>query len=111
MRTIIRSAATVLVGTFLLSGCGKTTQSPPTTPPQAINAVDFRPAFATASPELKDLADQVMMNIQASLYTKAIEDLDKPAAHFALNDTQKKVVGNLTDQLKKKTAVTAEPAR
>jgi hypothetical protein len=112
MKTIMPSVAAVLAGMLLLCGCGKSSESAPgSPPPQIINAVDFRPAFASASPELKDQADQVMMNLQASLYTKALDGLAKLAANPALNDTQKKVVGNLTEQLKKKMAAIAAPPK
>jgi len=48
-----------------------------------------------------------MMNIQASLYGNALDGLAKLAAHPALTDVQKKVVADLTDQLKKKMAAAA----
>ena len=111
MRTIICLVGVVLAG-LCLNGCKKSAEPAAETPTaQAINATEFRPAFASASPQTKAVVDQVMMDIQASLYPGALNDLAKLAANPALTETQKKVVGDLTDQLKKKMAAIATPPK
>ena len=73
-------------------------------PPLVINATTFRPAFESASPEIKAAVDQVMMNIQDSTYPQALNGLATLAANPALTEAQKKAVSDLTDQLNKKMA-------
>ena len=84
-----------------LAGCGK----PP--PPagakvEAIDATQLRPAFETSKPEIQVLVDNVMMSIQGSDFAKALFNLDKLAALEELTAAQKKVVNDLTVQLRKK---------
>ena len=108
-RTISLVAVAVAVAAFF-TGCNKSSETPPgTPPPQAINATEFRPAFATASPEIKAAADQVMMNIQSSMFQEALSGLAKLSANPALTEAQKKSVADLTEQVKKKIAAIAAP--
>ena len=111
MRTFICLVGVVLAGLWL-SGCKKSAEPAVDTPPmQAINAIEFRPAFASASTEIKASVDKVMMDIQGSLYTDAQNELAKLAADPAINESQKKVVGDLAEQIKRKMASIAGPPK
>jgi hypothetical protein len=102
------SSALGLAG--LLGGYSKASAPPPeTTSPLVINATDFRPAFATASPEIKAQVDQVMMSIQSSVYNEALKGLAKLAANPALTEPQRKAVSDLTDHVKRKMAALSGP--
>jgi hypothetical protein len=95
---------------FTIVGCGKSDSSNTSASQgQVIDATKLRPAFATATPEVKAVVDQVMTGIQASIYKDALAGLDKLAANPSLTDEQKNVVASLTDQIKKKMAATASP--
>jgi len=112
MKSLILSALVAVSGMVLISGCGKSEQPVPgTPPPMAMSASEFRPAFASASPEIKALADQVMMDLQASTYTEALSCLAKLAANPALNETQKQAVTALTETVKNKMAAIAGSAK
>lgn len=103
MRKVLFLVAAVFGGLGLFSGCKKASELPPGAPvPHAINATAFRPAFASASPEIKAQVDQVMMDVQGSLYTDALNELAKLAANPSLTDAQKKTVADLADQVKQK---------
>ena len=100
--------AVLVAGLVVFGGCGKSDQALPTTPPpQAINAVPFRPAFASASPEIKAIADQVMMSIQGSAYPDTLKALGKLDSNPSLTDDQKKIVNDLVEQVKNKMATIA----
>jgi hypothetical protein len=102
----------VILAGFWLSGCKKSAEPAAEAPPlQAINATEFRPAFASASTEIKTSVDRVMMDIQGSFYTDAQNELAKLAANPAINESQKKVVGDLAEQVKRKMAAIAGPPK
>ena len=112
MRKALLFVAAALAGIGLFSGCKKAAEPPPGTPiPHAINATTFRPAFASASPAIKAQVDQVMMDIQGSLYTDALNELIKLAANPSLTDAQKKVTADLADQVKQKMAELNAPPK
>ena len=93
----------------LLAGCGKTNDTPPGVSIQAIDATHLGPAFASATPELKKQADDVMMSIQGSDFAKAAAGLDALANAPGLSEPQKKAVSDLSAQVKKKLAAPAAP--
>lgn len=93
----------LLASALAFAGCGKSDQpviADGTV--QAIDATKFRPAFSSASPEIKAIVDNVMMSIQASLYQDAVTGLARLAGRPDLSETQKKVVADLTEQVKRK---------
>ena len=105
MRKFIYASGILLAGILFLGGCKKSEEPVAGTPPPlTLNATTFRPAFESAAPELKAVVDQVMMNIQGSMYPQALKDLAKLGANPALTEAQKKAVSDLTDQLNKKMA-------
>jgi hypothetical protein len=90
------------------TGCSKSdAPAPGTGEVLTIDATKFRPAFASASPEIKAIVDKVMMSIQASALQDALAGLDKLANTPDLTEPQKKVVATLTDQIKRKLASVA----
>jgi hypothetical protein len=97
----------LLTGVLSLAGCGKDTSASADSTVQVVDATNFRPAFESASPEIKAIVDNVMMSIQSSTYRNALTGLDRLAGMPALSEAQKKVVADLTGQLKKKLAAPA----
>lgn len=98
-----------MAGVLLLGGCKKSDAPAAGAPPPAlvVNATAFRPAFASASPEIQAVVKQVMMNMQGSMNQQALSGLATLAANPALTEPQKKAVSDLTDQLNKKIAAIA----
>ncbi len=110
MKTTLGLLGIVVVSLLTFVGCGKSdTSGTSTSQVQALDATKFRPAFATASPEVQALVDKVMMSIQASLYPDALAALDKLANTPSLTEPQKAAVADLAGQLKKKMAALAPP--
>ena len=94
-----------MVGMLAFVGCGKSEKPAPVeSSVQIIDATNFRPAFESASPQIKAIVNDTMMSIQGIAYQKALADLDKLASLSNLTEAQKKVVADLSDQLKKKMA-------
>ena len=102
--------ATLAIRCFVLSGlllvvggCGK---KQPTTPPAyEINGVKvdvpkLQEAFAGASPEIQADVNQTTLNLRYGMYEKSLMALDRLSSNPALNDTQKKVVNDLIEQMK-----------
>lgn len=88
---------------FAFAGCGKSDKpTPADSTVQAIDATKFRPAFSSASPKITAIVDNVMMAIQGSTYKDALTGLDKLAGLPTLSEAQKKVVADLTEQVKRK---------
>lgn len=103
MKPSIWISPLLLAGVLAFSGCGKSGEPTPAGASiQAIDATKLRPALESASPQAKALVDDVMMSIQSVAYRKALAGLDKLASLPDLTDAQKKVVADLSDQLKKK---------
>jgi hypothetical protein len=105
MRTLPRTLGILAVSLLTFVGCGGADSSGDATGEvHTIDATRFRPAFATAAPEVKEAVDKVMTSIQASMYADALTGLDKLADTPNLTEPQKKVVAKLTEQMKKKVA-------
>ncbi len=93
----------LLAGMLAFAGCGKSEgPAPAGVSVQAIDATKLRPAFEAASPHTKAIVDDVMMSIQGSAFEKALAGSDKLAGLPDLTEAQKKVVADLSAQLKKK---------
>lgn len=91
-------AATVLV----VTGCGK--EKPPP-PPQVggvtVDIPKLDQAFLNASPEIRSTETQVGMNVRYQKYEDALMALDKLSNDPNVTPDQKKVVGELIDEVKK----------
>ena len=86
-----------------LAGCGK--KQPVSPPAYEINGVKvdvprLEDAFAGAPPEIQADVNQTTMGLRYGLYEKSLMALDRLINNPALNDTQKKVVNDLIEQMK-----------
>jgi hypothetical protein len=84
-------------------GCSKKDSSQ-SGQPQAvtIDVPKLQSAFASASPELKALSDEAIRYVQfGRSYPKGLATLDKLANAPGITEDQKKVVAEVTDQVKK----------
>jgi hypothetical protein len=89
---------------LLSAGCGQRADATAQPSQQAFNAVQFCNDFASASPELKILADKAWKSIQSGSFRTALDCLGKLETNPALNDSQKKSIASLTEQVKKQMA-------
>jgi len=89
-------------GTLLLVGCGKQ-KAPP--PPQygevTVDLPKLQQALAEASPEAKQSLALVVRNLRYGDYAKALMALDELSNNASLTEPQKKVVGEIIEQVKK----------
>ena len=105
MKTRIYLWCLPLTAALVISGCSKSDQPAAGTGPvtvTTINATQLRPAFGSPTPEVSTLLDNVMMAIRSSKYDEALTGLDALGKTAGVTDAQKKVLADLTDQIKKK---------
>jgi predicted small lipoprotein YifL len=84
-------------------GCGK--KQPPTPPPAEISGVKvdvpkLRQAFIGAAQELQSDMNAFTSSLRYGQYEKGLMALDKLSQNPALNEAQKKVVGEVIEQMK-----------
>ncbi len=99
----------VLAGGLALTGCGK--QAPPAPAPMGVT-VDIpklQQAFAAAGPDLQTALSEVSMGMRYGDYTRAFTGLDKLANAPGITDAQKKIVGEVTEQMKALASKAAAP--
>jgi len=109
MTLIARIAGVFLVCLLATAGCKKQ-EAPVGAGVQLLDATKFRPAFASAPAEQQAVVESVMMSIQGSDPVKARAELNRLSQMPGLTDAQQKAVKDLSDQLDKKIATTANPA-
>jgi hypothetical protein len=109
MKLMARIAGVLMVGLLMTAGCKKE-EKPVGAEVQLLDASKLRPAFASAPAEQQAIVDSVMMSIQGSEPVKARAELNRLSKMPGLTDPQQKVVKDLSDQLDKKIAATANPA-
>jgi hypothetical protein len=96
----------LLASVLALAGCGKPTPPPP--PAQQGVTVDLpklKEAFANASPDLQATVDQVIRGVadrgaRYGQHREALAALDKLANTPGLTEPQKKIVSEVTEQIK-----------
>jgi len=93
----------VLSGLLLVGGCGK--KQPTASPAYEINGVKvdvpkLQEAFAGSPPEIQADVNQTTRNLRYGMYEKSLMALDRLSTNPALNDTQKKVVNDVIEQMK-----------
>jgi hypothetical protein len=88
-------------GLIAVAGCHKS-DTPSTGSVQTIDASRLRPAFSSATPEVRATVDEVMTSLQLSNPAKALAELEKLANNPSLTEPQKKVVSDLMEQIKKR---------
>ena len=99
-----KAVTTLLVlATAAFAGCKK--KAPP--PPQAttiggvkVDAPRLAAELATAGPEAKTALTDFQMALRYQMYERALAPLDKLANDPTLNESQKKVVNDVIEQIK-----------
>ena len=81
-------------------GCGKQKSSAPVQQGYAIDESALRNAFSTASPDLQALSAEAVRDIRRVNYPNALAALEKLANAPGLTDAQKKIVTDVTGQVK-----------
>src|ERR1043166_4065965 len=110
MRTSERVLWTLIAALVIFLGCGKSSKAPPPgTSVDIIDASQFRPTFASASPEAQATVNKIMMAIQGSDFMRAHTELETPATAPGLPEPKKKAAEDLSEQVKKKLAAAPEP--
>ena len=95
------------------AGCGKKESQPSTKPQQiTLDWPKLEAAFANASPELQALSQEASRNIKfGRSYPAGLTALDKLANSPGITDEQKKVVADVTAQVKQLMGSGAAPAQ
>ena len=109
MTLIARIGSVLLVSLLATTGCKKQ-EAPVGAEVQSLDATKFRPAFASAPAEQQAIVDSVMMSIQGSDYVKARAELERLSKMPGVTEAQQKVIKDLSAQLDKKIAATANTA-
>ena len=65
-----------------------------------VDVPQLQQAFAGASAEIQADVNQTTVNLRYGMYEKSLMALDRLSSNPALNDTQKKVVNDLIEQMK-----------
>src|SRR5260370_41225746 len=108
MNSIKWTFLTLAAISLAFTGCKKS-EAPSSGNAQTIDATQFRPPFASASPEVQATVDKGMTSMQASMYMETLAALDKLANDASLTEPQQKAVKDLIEQVKKKMAAVAGP--
>ena len=86
----------------LISGAGCEKKAPPTPvfDGVTVDLPKLNQAFATAGPDIQPLVSEVTLGVRYSDYPRAFTALDKLAKTDGLTDPQKKIVAEVTAQVK-----------
>jgi ribosomal protein L10 len=90
----------LLAGALALVGCGKSEPPAPVQKGVAIDLPKLSEAFANATPETQTLVSAVASGVRYGEYASALAALDKLAKIPDLNEAQKKIVSEVTEQVK-----------
>jgi hypothetical protein len=90
----------LLAGVFGLTGCGKEQPAAPVVEGVSVDLPKLHEAFATASAELQTGVSEVTMGVRYRDYPRAIAALGKLASAPGLTEPQKKILGDITEQIK-----------
>lgn len=91
----------VLAGGVAFTGCGKKEAPAPTVADGVtLDIPKLREAFATANPDLQTCVSEVAQGVRYGDYARAFAGMDKLSKASGLTDAQKKIVAEVTDQLK-----------
>jgi hypothetical protein len=101
-------AIILLAAALVPVGCGKSNsgQNPPGV---SIDLPKLRDSFTAASPDLQTLSGEAVRNIRFGNYPAALVSLEKLANAPGLTDAQKKVVTDVTAQVKQSASNTPAP--
>ena len=90
----------LFAGVFGLAGCGKEKPAAPAVGGVTVDLPKLREAFATAGPDLQTSVSEVGMGIRYNDYPRAFAGLAKLDSAPDLTEAQKKIVGEVTVQVK-----------
>lgn len=83
-----------------LTGCGKEQPAAAVVEGVTIDVPKLQEAFATASDELRTSVSEVTMGLRYGDYARATTALTKLASAPGLTEPQKKILGDVTEQVK-----------
>jgi len=90
----------LLAGVLALAGCGKEKPAATVMNGVTVDLPKLQEAFATASSELQTSVSEVRMGVRYGVYARALTALEKLANAPGLTEDQKKVVAQVTEQVK-----------
>jgi len=90
----------LFAGVLALIGCGKEQPAAPVVEGVTVDLPKLQEAFATASGDLQTSVSEVTMGVRYADYPRATAALGKLANAPGLTEPQKKVVGDITEQIK-----------
>jgi hypothetical protein len=101
----------LLTGGLALTGCGKEKPAAPVVGGVAVDLPKLQEAFATASAELQNSVSEVAMGVRYRDFPRATAALGKLANAPGLTEPQKKILSEITEQIKQMAskAATAPP--
>lgn len=100
MKIANRIVISLLAGTLLLVGCGEPKKKVPVQHGVAIDLPKLNEAFASAAPELQNLVMAASNGVRYGEHASALVALDRLAKAPGLTDEQKKIIGEVTEQVK-----------
>lgn len=102
----------LVAGVLAVAGCGK--EKPKAQPITAegvtVDLPKLQMAFATAAPDLQTSVSEVRMGLRYGDYPRALAGLDKLANAPSLTADQKKIVADVTEQIKQAASKATAPA-
>jgi hypothetical protein len=104
MKRITFLPSILAAATLALAGCKKAAPAAPPAPTAGGVTIDLpklRAAFPTPNPEVRTCFSEASFGIRYEDYNKTLVALEKLAATPNLTEEQKKVVGEVVEQVKK----------
>jgi|GEM_PF-2199173 len=98
-----------LVSAFALVGCDKKEAPPPVMQGVTVDLPKLGETFATASADLQNNVAEVTMGVRYGDYPRAFAALAKLDSAPGLTEAQKKVVGEVAEQIKQLANKRANP--
>ena len=99
----------LLAGLLALASCNKPTPPPPTQQGIALDLPKLKEAFASSGPEIQTQVATVLNGVRYEEFATALATLDKLAQTPGLTEPQKKIVTQVTEQVKQVASKAAAP--
>jgi hypothetical protein len=99
----------LLAGVLALTGCGKEKPKAQVMDGVTIDVPKLREAFVTAGPDLQSSVSEVAMGVRYTDYPRAFAGLAKLDSAPGLTEAQKKLVSQVTEQVKQLATKAAAP--
>ena len=110
MKTMQWLMVCLLAGVFAIAGCSKEKPATPVMDGVTIDLPKLKEAFATAGPDVQTSVSEVTQGVRYGDYPRAFAALAKLDSAPGVTDAQKKVVGELVEQVKQVAAKNAPAA-